>query len=148
VVILSAEDGIADTIKPRLRAMGGDVERVHVIQGVKNPDDVEQAFKLDRDLPALEDTIVEKHAVLVIIDPLAAYLGGKDSHRDADIRGVLGPLAALADRTSVAVLGIAHLTKDQERKVLYRTLGSIAFVAAPRVVLTVARDHDDQSRRY
>lgn len=85
--------------------------------------------------------------MLVNIDPLSAYLGTRDSYKDAEIRGLLGPLSALAERTRVAVVGILHLTKAAQRRILNRAQGSIAFVAAARVVLAVGQDSNDQARK-
>lgn len=146
VVLLNAEDGLADTIRPRLDALGADTTRVHALRAVRD-DTGERHFNLETDLPALEGAVESTRAVLVSIDPLSAYLGARDSYKDAEIRTVLGPLAALAERCRVAVVGIMHLTKDQQRRALYRALGSVAFVAAARVVLAVARDPDDDARR-
>src|SRR5262249_9507339 len=92
------------------------------------------------DLPALEQAISSTRSVLVGIDPLSAYLGSRDSYKDSEIRGILGPLAALAERTRVAVVGILHLTKAAQRQLLNRAQGSIAFVAAARVVLVFDQD--------
>jgi hypothetical protein len=148
VVLLNAEDGAADTIRPRLDALGGDPNRVHILEAVRVGDGPDRMFSLAADLPALEVAIGETAASLVIIDPLSAYLGGKvDSYKDADVRSLLAPLAALAERHDVAVLLVMHLTKNPQSKALYRTPGSIAFVAAARVTLIVAKDPEDEHRR-
>jgi putative DNA primase/helicase len=83
----------------------------------------------------------------MIIDPISAYLGSTDSHRDAEVRGLIAPLAALAERTGVAILGIMHLAKDRQQPAIYRAVGSIAFAAAARLVLGVAADPDREDRR-
>jgi putative DNA primase/helicase len=108
---------------------------------------VEAGFTLERDLAALERAIVTTEAVLVGIDPLSAYLGTRDSYKDSEIRGILGPLAALAERYRVAIVGILHLTKAAQRRLLNRAQGSIAFVAAARVVLAVGQDPNAPGRR-
>jgi hypothetical protein len=146
VVLLTAEDGLADTVRPRFDAMGGDPNAVYVLKGIREGEK-EKAFILERDIPALEDAIVTHKAILVVIDPLSAYLGRIDSHKDPEVRSLLSPLAALAERTNVAILGIMHLSKDDDRKALYRLLGSQAFVAAARSVLILARDEKDPDRR-
>ena len=89
--------------------------------------------------------MVQTGAGLVTIDPVSAYLGQRDSFRDAEVRGVLAPLAALAERHRVAVVGVMHLTKDQQRRLLHRTAGSIGFVAAARTVFAVGRDPEDET---
>jgi hypothetical protein len=148
VVLLTAEDGLADTVRPRLDAMGADPRRVVAIRGVRVPGEATPApFRLTEDVAHLETAVKQTGAVLVVVDPVSAYLGTTDSHRDADVRGALAPLAALAERTEAAIVAALHLTKDQQRKVLYRAQGSLAFVAAARAVFTVAPDKDDPERR-
>ena len=98
-VILSAEDDIADTIRPRLDAAEADVSRIFAISAVqRKPGGAHEYFNLDKDLGALEQCIRAKGASLVIVDPISAYLGGRDSHSNADIRGLLAPLADIAAR--------------------------------------------------
>ena len=145
VILLSAEDGLADTIRPRLDALGADVARIHHL-AVLRIGERERAVQL-ADTAALEFAIRARAARLVIIDPIAAYLGSTDSHRDAEVRGLLAPLAALAERTDTAVLGVMHLAKSTQRPAIYRAAGSIAFAAAARIVLAVAVDPDRDDRR-
>lgn len=147
VIVLTAEDGVADTVRPRLDAMMGDPTRVFVLTGIRtSADSTPGHFQLTTDLPHLEHAITEHNAVLVVIDPLSAYLGEKDSYKDAEVRRVLGPLSMMAERTGVAVVGIMHLNKNEQRKALYRALNSIAFVAAARAVFAVAEDPDTEGR--
>jgi hypothetical protein len=141
VLILSAEDHAADTIRPRADALGADVARIYILSGVRVGEvtDQDQPFSLVTDLPLLDAAIDRTGAILVDIDPVSAYLGTKlDSYKDAHVRSVFGPLAALAERRNVAIVGIMHLTKGTDRRALYRTLGSVAFVAAARLVFAVA----------
>lgn len=145
VLLLSAEDGIADTIRPRLDALGADVTRVHHL-AVLRCRDTERAIQLI-DASAIEMAIHQTHARLVVIDPLSAYLGSTDSHRDAEVRALMAPLAAVSERSGAAVLGVMHLSKGGQRPAIYRAVGSIAFAAAARVVLAVAADPDQGERR-
>jgi hypothetical protein len=145
VLLLSAEDGLADTIRPRLDALGADVTRVHHL-AVLRAGDAERAVQL-ADTAALEQAITETDARVMIIDPVSAYLGSTDSHRDAEVRGLMAPLALLAERTGVAVLGVMHLAKSAQRPAIYRAVGSIAFAAAARIVLAVAADPERAERR-
>jgi predicted ATP-dependent serine protease len=147
VIILAAEDGIADTIRPRLNRQDGNSARVYVLRAVRIAG-LESPFSLERDLPALERALAETRAVMLVIDPLSAYLGSRDSYKDAEIRAILTPLAALAERYRVAVVGILHLTKAAARRLLLRAQGSIAFVAQARVVLAVGEDPDHPGRRF
>ena len=150
VVLLSAEDDPADTIRPRLDASGADVSRVNVLTAIEGADDEGQyrrGVDLTRDLRYVDQAIEETaDCRLVIIDPISAYLGRTDSHKNADIRGVLAPLAELASRHGVAVLAVTHLSKG-EGPAIYRSIGSIAFVAAARTAWAIAADHSDPARR-
>lgn len=145
VLLLSAEDGLADTIRPRLDALGADVQRIHHL-AILRAGEKERAVQL-ADIGPLEEAITQTGARVLIIDPVSAYLGSADSHRDSEVRGLLAPLAQLADRTGVAVIGVMHLAKSQQRPAIYRAVGSIAFAAAARIVLAVAADPDRDDRR-
>jgi putative DNA primase/helicase len=147
VVILSAEDGAEDTIIPRLERLGADRERITLIEGVKDGD-IERGFSLTRDADLLEAEIRKNGAVLAIIDPISAYFGtSADSYKDTDVRSVLRPFAEVASRTGAAIIATMHLTKSADRRAIARAQGSIAFTAAARIVLAVARDPDDPQRR-
>ncbi len=145
VVMLTAEDGLGDTVRPRLDAAGGDPSRVFVLRGMRDKGQ-SRMFNLSQDLKHLERLVLKHRAVLVSVDPISAYLGKVDSYRDADIRAVLGPLAAMAEQTHAAVVGIMHMTKNQQRQVLHRAQGNIAFVAAARAVFGVTEDQEMPGR--
>jgi AAA domain/Primase C terminal 2 (PriCT-2) len=150
VIVLTAEDDIADTVRPRLEVAGADLNRVHIIKAVKTDEGV-RGFNLISDVLRLE--LVIKHigdVKMVIIDPISAYMGkpGKmDSHRSTDVRATLAPLQELAARHKVAVVAIDHLNKSGGTTALLRVLNSIAFVAAARAVYFIMRDDDDADRR-
>ena len=144
VLLLSAEDDPADTIKPRLVQMDADCRRIHVLRAVRTAGGAERSFDLSGDLAILEKAIEALHDCrLVIIDPISAYLGKTDGHSNSDIRGLLAPLAELAGQYQVALLAITHLNKAGPANPLYRTMGSLAFVAAARAVWVVARDRPE-----
>jgi hypothetical protein len=145
-LILSAEDGIADTLRPRLDKLGGDPTRVVVLRAVRD-EAGSRPLNLARDLDRLAMAVQRVQPALVVIDPLSAYVGTIDAHRDSEIRGLLAPLAALVDREQAALLAVSHLSKDAQRAALHRPGGSIAFVAAARIVLCLAADPDDPDRR-
>jgi hypothetical protein len=147
VLFLTAEDGIADTIRPRLDVMGGDPSRMAVLEAIREPDGSRRTLSLVRDLDMLAQAIREVDPVLVGIDPLSAYLGQVDTHRDGEVRSALAPLLALIAERRCALAAIAHLSKDAQRAALHRPGGSIAFVAAARLVLAVAADPNDPERR-
>ncbi len=140
VVIASAEDGLGDTIRPRLDTMSADVNRIFAIDGALTLD--ENGFTL------LESYLVRKHPALLIIDPLVAYLGaGVDIHRANETRAVMSQLARLAEKFDVAILAVRHLTKGGMSKAIYRGLGSIDFTAACRSVLLAGCDSENPQNR-
>ena len=140
VIYQTAEDGLADTIKPRLLAAGADCSRVLVID--------ESAQELTLNDERLELAVQRTGAKLVILDPLQAYLGGGvDMHRANEVRPIFKRLASMAERTGCAVILIGHMNKAQGTKGAYRGLGSIDFRAAARSVLLVGRARDDQVLR-
>jgi hypothetical protein len=151
VLLLSAEDGLADTVRPRLDAAGADVRHVHAVKGVPVADDSgELVLRLPTlaDIDALAEAIDTTGAVLLIVDVVMAYLpSGTDAHKDQDIRRVLGRVADLADRTGCTVLLIRHLNKAAGRDPLYRGGGSIGIVGAARAGLLVAADPEQPEVR-
>lgn len=146
VLILSAEDGIADTIRPRLDAAGADPERVDVLDEM-----VEEGrgrpVELPRDLAHVAVIVRERHVRLVVIDPLAAFLAGVDAHVDQSVRRALHPISKLAEASGAAVVVIRHLNKNAGGKAMYRGGGSIGITGAARAVHLVATDPDDETRR-
>ena len=153
VVFLSAEDGLADTIAPRLITAGADLARVDAITDVYQPpredraedgeDGVDRAPSVPRDVALVEQLMAKRGARLLIVDPLMAYLGGEvNTHRDQDIRLALTPLAKLAERAGAAVLVVRHLNKGSGASPLYRGGGSIGIIGAARSALLVAKDPD------
>ncbi|MBI5864556.1 MAG: AAA family ATPase [Planctomycetes bacterium] len=152
VVLLSAEDDLSDTIRPRLDAAKADANRVVAIQAVRRVlitgQTQEEYFDLTQDLPALEAAIGQQpDCRLVVIDPLTAYLGKTDSHKNAEVRAVLAKLFELAARHKVAMLAVTHLNKASTMPAIYRAMGSLAFVAAARAVWAVVRDDEDETGR-
>jgi putative DNA primase/helicase len=154
VVIFSAEDDPRDTIVPRLKGAGADLDRIRIVSGVKGQSDrgvgIERSFNLQIDLPLLEREIQRVGDVrLIIIDPITSYLGRVDSHKNAEIRSVLEPVAQMAARHGAAVVGITHFSKGGGTSAINRFIGSIGFIAAARAafVVTTDPDSDDPARR-
>lgn len=130
-VILTAEDDLADTVIPRLMAAGADRSRISVIQSVAG--EHPKSFSLAADLHQLDGFLQEQPDTrLIVFDPLSAYLGAHDSHRESDVREVLGPVSQLAAERHVSILGIAHLNKNEAQSAMARILGSTGIVAAAR----------------
>ncbi len=150
--ILSAEDDPADTIRPRLDAAGADASKFHIIDFVRFADKEGQeqtrTFNLGADIAALDVFLEENPDIrFVSIDPISAYMGGVDTHKNADVRAVLAALSAMAGRRNVAVIGVTHLNKggDGDAGAMMRISGSNAFVAAARAAFLIAKDRDDKS---
>lgn len=149
VLLLNGEDGLADTIRPRLDAAGANVANITAIEGVQREAlEAYGIFKLDRDMRPLEALIEANRPRLVVIDPLSCFLGKVDSHRDAELRGVLAPLADLADRYRCAVVVVSHLNKKQGGMAIERVQGSIGFVGAARAAWLVAKSKSDPEVRW
>jgi hypothetical protein len=151
VIILSAEDDPADTIRPRLRVAGANLDKVYILPAVRRVkpggDTTLDHFDLSTDVEALQDAAVSLSDVrLVIVDPVSAYLGGTDSHVNSKVRGVLAPLAQVAQTLRFSVILLDHLSKAPGRPALYRPNGSIAFTAAARAVWFFAKSQDDPAQ--
>jgi len=151
VVILSAEDGIADTIVPRLIAAGADTNSVHIVAAATKLDGTgRKTFSLKTDVDLLEELSRGIGTVrLIIIDPISAYMGGADGNGNVETREVLEPLAEMANRLGIAVVAVTHLNKGGAggQSALNRFAGSIAFVAAARSAYLIIEDSEDENRR-
>ncbi len=147
-IVLSAEDDPARTIVPRLIAAGADLPRVHILKSVILDNRREAPPRLDIHLAALV-TAIERvgDCRLVLIDPITAYLGQVDDHRNADLRSVLSPLNDLAERLRVAVVLVSHLSKGSGTNGKHRVLGSIAYVGTCRANFLFVRDRTDPTGR-
>lgn len=146
-LLLTAEDGLADTVSPRLHAAMADVSRVmplpdRVVEDVPRP----VTFPTDHD--HLHEFVETHEITLVVIDPLSAYLHSTiDFNNDASMRQVLRPLAIVAEQTSSTIVAVRHVGKGQREKAIHSGLGSIATTAAARMAFIAAPDPDDEDRR-
>jgi putative DNA primase/helicase len=146
VIFVACEDDVADTIRPRLERANADLENIYIVDGVA-VDEREHGFTLDRHLPLLQKMIDKIGDVrLLVIDPISAYCGKTDTHNNSEVRGLLSPLIELAASSGVAVVAINHLTKGNGNAV-YRSTGSIAFIAAARAAWNFYKNPDDNSQR-
>ena len=140
VIYQTAEDGLADTVKPRLEAAGADCSRILVID-----ESAENLSMLDS---RIEEALKETGAKLIILDPIQAYLGSNvDMHRANEIRPVMKHLGNIAEKYGCAIILIGHMNKASGSKSTYRGLGSIDFQATARSVLIVGRIKDDPTCR-
>ena len=140
VIYQTAEDGLGDTIKPRLLSAGADCSRVMVI------DDGDHALTMMD--ARLEEAIIQTKARLVVLDPIQGFLGTDvDMHRANEIRPLMKRVAVLAEKYHCAIILIGHMNKNSNGKSSYRGLGSIDFQAAARSVLIVGRIKDEPEIR-
>jgi len=147
VILLNAEDDLADTIAPRLDRLEADDTMIVAVEGISGPTG-QRHFSFETDLPHLQKVLDDNPDTrLVVIDPIAAYCGKVDSHKNTEVRGLLAPLADLAGRRRVAIVAVTHLSKTGGNKAVYRAMGSLAFAAAARSVWAIVKDTADPQRR-
>lgn len=143
VLMMFAEDGAGDTVRPRMEAAGADLRRVH-LYNPETPDSLEMLSNLER----LETDIRRDNVKLVIVDPLMAFFpAALDSHKDQHARRVLSPVSALAQRTGAAFVFVHHPNKAAGGQAVYRAGGSIGIIGAARAACIVAVDPDDSEKR-
>lgn len=140
IIYQTAEDGLADTVKPRLELAGADCEKIVVID--------ERDKSLSMIDERLEKAIIKTGARLLILDPIQAYLGGSmDMNRANEARDMTKKLGALAEKTRCAIILIGHMNKAAGNKAAYRGMGSIDFFAVARSVLLVGRVEGEENIR-
>ena len=140
VIYQTAEDGMGDTIKPRLVEAGADLSRVMVI------DDTEEALTLSDD--RIEKAIRQNQVRLLIIDPVQAFIGADvDMNRANEVRPVFRKLGMIAEKTGCAIVLIGHLNKSSGTQSTYRGLGSIDIMAAVRSLLFIGKVKKDPTTR-
>ena len=140
MIFQTAEDGLGDTVKPRLLSAEADLERVLVIDDANNP--------LTLADERIENAIRENHARLVIIDPLQAFLGANvDMNRANEVRPIFRRLADVAQATNCAIVMIGHLNKAAGSQSTYRGLGSIDITAVVRSLLFIGKVKTDPTTR-
>lgn len=148
VVLMSAEDDPARTIVPRLKAAGARLEKVHILEAVRLDDGTEALPRLREDIERIGEAAAGLgDCRLIVIDPVSAYLGGTDDHRNAELRGVLSPLKRTAERLGISVVLVSHLNKGSSVNGKHRVTGSIAYVGACRANFLFVRDRDDPAGR-
>lgn len=150
VILICGEDGLADTVRPRLLAAGVSPEGEGRIRAINEMPELHadgsvslRLFSLKTDLPALEATISAMGARLLVIDPVMAYLGDRvDAYKDSEVRRVLTPLAIMAERLQIAVVLIRHLNRSNGAPAQHRGLGSVAFLNVARLGILFAPNPD------
>lgn len=144
VIILSAEDSINKTIAPRLRACGADDNRIHIHES-----DLGGGLNMkDHVVPLCRMIERIRNPALLIIDPVGAFFGKTDTHRDSEVREVLAKVQTMAAKNNMAVLLVAHLNKNENQKAINRVNGSIGLLGAVRMGWLVIRDKDEDGLRH
>ncbi|SFG36034.1 AAA family ATPase [Oribacterium sp. WCC10] len=140
IIYQTAEDGLADTVKPRLESAGADCTRISVID--------ESDKSLSMADSRIEEALIQTKAKLLILDPIQAYLGGgMDMNRANEARDMTKRLGALAEKYKCAIVLIGHMNKASGNKAAYRGMGSIDFYAVARSVLLVGRIEGEPNLR-
>lgn len=142
---LSAEDGVADTLRPRLEQMGADISKVAVLNGFTDENGGAGYFKLS-DFDVLESALDQVKPLLVVVDPVMAFLDANGNRSD-EVRPVLSRLSALAEAKRCVIVLVRHFRKAAAERSSHRGVGSVDFSAACRSVLVLAEDPDDPTRR-
>jgi hypothetical protein len=145
-IFLNGEDGVEDTLGPRLAALGADLGRVFVVD--RGTDDLAAALSLPDQAAALGELVARVRARLLVIDPVMPFFGaGVNTGDDRSVRRALAPLAALARHLDCAVLLIRHLAKHGQGPAVRRGLGAIGLVGACRSAWLVAEEEEGSPRR-
>lgn len=140
-LIISAEDSPADVLRPRLEKMQADLSMIAIPnrQITTTPSAV--------DVTLVDHMLEEFPAALCIIDPVIAYTKGKNTNNASEVREFLGPLTSIAEKYKTAIIMIGHMTKAAGTQAIYRSQGSIDFIAASRSAFVFGKDNDNQDRR-
>ena len=147
MIVAATEDSWSHTIKPRLMAAGADLNKVYRAD-IVDSEGFDLPLSLPKDTAALTQEIKNVDAAVVGFDPLLSRLDARlDSHKDADVRRALEPLATMADTAGVTVLGLIHVSKSISSDALTLLMASRAFTAVARAVLFVAVDPDNEEQR-
>jgi hypothetical protein len=145
-LFLNGEDGVEDTIRPRLAALGADLTRVFVVE--RGDGDLAAPLSLPAQTEALDALVGRAQARLLVIDPIMTFFdGGVNTSCDKAVRRALAPLAALAHRHGCAVLLIRHLNKLGGGRAIHRGLGSMGLVGVCRSGWLVAEEKEASPRR-
>lgn len=141
VLLMSCEDGYGDTVRPHLDQLGADVMRI----AIPNPGRGLATTMLNASF--IEDAVKIQRPALVIVDPVIAFAGRKNTDKANDVRELLSPLMGIAEKYALACLVIRHFTKQADTKAMYRGSGSIDFMAACRSAFIIVESEDEPNMR-
>jgi putative DNA primase/helicase len=150
VLMLVAEDDLADTVVPRLMAAGADLKRIHFALRILLSDKsktAERRIALNTDLSAIEDMLRKNPCIkLVIIDPFGSYLGTNKKNNEEEMRTMLVATKEVAERCNVAIVVIDHFNKNYQQSAIHRQSGAGALTAVPRASWAFVKDADDPEK--
>lgn len=141
VVLLNSDDPIEYALKKRLELQNADVEKVFTID-----ENIKKLYF--KDLSRLEKLIEEKRPLLIVIDPIQAYMGDGDSNSMVQVRNALSPLKRIAEKYNVSIVLVQHLKKENETKAIYKGAGSIDFVGFARSMMMVIKNTENDERLF
>jgi hypothetical protein len=150
-IIMQQEDDLADTVVPRLAAAGAVLAKVTLVKMIKKMDGSSQrVLDLAHDIPKLRellDRLEGDNPLLLVIDPLMAYIGRLNASSGNEVRSALAPLVDMLKHFHIAGLGIMHFNKKIDvDNALARISDSVAFGALARHCF-VATDDPENERR-
>jgi RecA-family ATPase len=141
VLLMSCEDGYGDTVRPRLDRLGADVSRI----AIPNPQKGLSTTMLNASF--IEHAVKELGPALVVIDPIVAFAGRKNTDKANEVRELLSPLMSIAERHALACLVIRHFTKQVDARAMYRGAGSVDFMAACRSAFIIVESDEEKDMR-
>lgn len=141
VVLLNSDDPVEYALKKRLKLQNADVEKVFTID-----ENIKKLYF--KDLSRLEKLIEEKQPLLIVIDPIQAYMGDGDSNSMVQVRNALSPLKIIAEKYNVSIVLVQHLKKGNETKAIYKGAGSIDFVGFARSMMMVIKNTENDERLF
>lgn len=141
VVLLNSDDPIEYALKKRLELQNADVEKVFTID-----ENIKKLYF--KDLSRMEKLIEEKQPLLIVIDPIQAYMGDGDSNSMVQVRNALSPLKRIAEKYNVSIVLVQHLKKGNETKAIYKGAGSIDFVGFARSMMMVIKNTENDERLF
>src|SRR5215207_6538083 len=146
VLIVNVEDAKDDTIVPRLKAHGADLDRIVIIDGMPDEENGTRLLDLPDDVPALKKSVEDNDAALLIVDPVLTMLGG-DMNKDGDARKALAPLRDMAEETGVTIVAVRHLNKNVSLSAIQRGGGNMGLIGVARAGAFFAHHPDEDGLR-
>jgi putative DNA primase/helicase len=153
VLMMVAEDDLADTCIPRLQAAGADITKVKFLESIvlkegKGKTEIEREAQLDTDIKAIESFLQQHPNIrMLVVDPVSSYMGRANMNREQEVRAVLTPLKKLAERRQIAVVTVMHLNKVGDQAAIHRIGGAVAFTGVARAVWLFMQDEEDRTKR-